>query len=207
MNDVMKEFEIAISDNKISKFNFKNYEISDSEREEVEEQEEKLINSFRKYRNNLYDICNSLAIIEKVLKPSGSFMEWYMSIGLTKDMVSIYLKRWSLYCYFNEHKEKIFSLSDQAIKILSNNQVSYDDAKAILDSDISKVKDIKTLLISEFSDISSKNSDEDNHRFFDFKKIEKIEKKAKKLKAEDKEIYKKELQEYIKNIQKILEEL
>ena len=43
MNDVMKQFENAISTNQLRKFDFKSYEISDIDKEKVEEQEAKLL--------------------------------------------------------------------------------------------------------------------------------------------------------------------
>ena len=185
-NNVMKAFEDAIAGGQLRKFDFGSYEISDVEKQQVEEHEAKILNTFRKYKNNLFDICSSLAEIEKILKPSGSFMAWYESAGLTKDMVSVFLKRWNLYSYFPDYKDKIFSLSDQAIKVLSHNSLGFDDVQAVLSTDVLKVKEQK---------------------YFNFNKIKKMEKRVKKLKDEEKEKYKKELTEYINSLQKLMEEL
>jgi len=82
---------------------------------------------------NIYTILKILVflilhqLLLKLLKPFGSFMAWYESAGLTKDMVSVFLKRWYLYSYFPDYKDKIFSLSDQAIKVLSHNSLGFDD--------------------------------------------------------------------------------
>ena len=205
-NSVMKAFEDAMSGNQLRKFDFGSYEISDEEKIKVEEQENKLLNSFRKYKNNMFDICSSLAEIEKILKPSGSFMAWYESAGLTKDMVSVFLKRWNLYSYFPDHKDKIFSLSDQAIKVLSHNSLGFDDVQAVLSTDVSKVKEIKELLAPPKEEKKVEIKVE-GQKYFNFNKIKKMEKRAKKLKNEEKEEYKKELTEYIKNLQKLMEEL
>ena len=113
-------------------------------------------------------------------------MAWYESAGLTKDMVSVFLKRWNLYSYFPDYKDKIFSLSDQAIKVLSHNSLGFDDVQAVLSTDVLKVKEQK---------------------YFNFNKIKKMEKRVKKLKDEEKEKYKKELTEYINSLQKLMEEL
>ena len=205
-NNVMKAFEDAIAGSQLRKFDFGSYEISDVEKQQVEEHEAKILNTFRKYKNNLFDICSSLAEIEKILKPSGSFMAWYESAGLTKDMVSVFLKRWNLYSYFPDYKDKIFSLSDQAIKVLSHNSLGFDDVQAVLSTDVLKVKEIRELLAppkaEEKVEVKVKEQ-----KYFNFNKIKKMEKRVKKLKDEEKEKYKKELTEYINSLQKFMEEL
>ena len=205
-NNVMKAFDDAIAGSQLRKFDFGSYEISDVEKQQVEEYEAKILNTFRKYKNNLFDICSSLAEIEKILKPSGSFMAWYESAGLTKDMVSVFLKRWNLYSYFPDYKDKIFSLSDQAIKVLSHNSLGFDDVQAVLSTDVLKVKEIRELLappkVEEKVEVKVKEQ-----KYFNFNKIKKMEKRVKKLKDEEKEKYKKELTEYINSLQKLMEEL
>ena len=205
-NNVMKAFEDAIAGSQLKKFDFGSYEISDVEKQQVEEHEARILNTFRKYKNNLFDICSSLAEIEKILKPSGSFMAWYESAGLTKDMVSVFLKRWNLYSYFPDYKDKIFSLSDQAIKVLSHNSLGFDDVQAVLSTDVLKVKEIRELLAppkaEEKVEVKVKEQ-----KYFNFNKIKKMEKRVKKLKDEEKEKYKKELTEYINSLQKLMEEL
>lgn len=205
-NNVMKAFEDAIAGSQLRKFDFGSYEISDVEKQQVEEHEAKILNTFRKYKNNLFDICSSLAEIEKILKPSGSFMAWYESAGLTKDMVSVFLKRWNLYSYFPDYKDKLFSLSDQAIKVLSHNSLGFDDVQAVLSTDVLKVKEIRELLAppkaEEKVEVKVKEQ-----KYFNFNKIKKMEKRVKKLKDEEKEKYKKELTEYINSLQKLMEEL
>ena len=205
-NNVMKAFEDAIAGSQLRKFDFGSYEISDVEKQQVEEHEAKILNTFRKYKNNLFDICISLAEIVKILKLSGSFMAWYESAGLTKDMVSVFLKRWNLYSYFPDYKDKIFSLSDQAIKVLSHNSLGFDDVQAVLSTDVLKVKEIRELLAppeaEEKVEVKVKEQ-----KYFNFNKIKKMEKRVKKLKDEEKEKYKKELTEYINSLQKLMEEL
>ena len=205
-NNVMKAVEEALAGNQLRKFDFASYEISDDDKAKIEEQEVKLLNSFRKYKNNLFDICSSLAEVAKLLKPSGSFMAWYESAGLTKDMVSVFLKRWDLYLWQPDYKDKIFSLSDQAIKVLSHNSLGFDDVQAVLSTDVLKVKEIRELLAppkaEEKVEVKVKEQ-----KYFNFNKIKKMEKRAKKLKDEEKTEYKKELTEYINSLQKLMEEL
>ena len=44
-------------------------------------------------------------------------------------------------------------------------------------------------------------------KFFNFKKVEKMKKRTLKLKDEDKQEYKRELTEYIKKLQQLMEEI
>ena len=205
-NDVMEQFDIALSNSEVKRFDFGSYEISAVEIAKVEEQEQKIINNFRKYKNNLFEICSSLADIEKILKPSGSFMAWYENAGFTKDMISVFLKRWQLFIEFPDFRDRIFTLSDQAIKFLTRNELEYDDVLAILGSDITKAQEIKKLLLPAVEK-TKKEFLPSNQKFFNFNKIKKMKQRAKKLKVEERIEYKKELEEYIKNMQHLLEEL
>ena len=201
------DFDIVISSkSKIKEFNFDSYELNAVEIATVSEQEKIFMNTYKKYKNNLFDMCSSLALIEKTLKPSNSFMAWYESKGLSKDAVSVYLKRWNLYLEFQNYKDKIFAYSDQAIKILTNKELQYEEVLGILENDIYKVKEIKKQLLP----VIEKNKLEflpAGQKFFNFNKIKRMKKRAKTLKDDEREEYKKELKEYINNLQKLMEEL
>ena len=181
------DFNIVISSkSEIKEFDFASYELNDVEIATVSEQEKIFMNTYKKMKNNLFDMCSSLALIEKTLKPTGSFMAWYSSKGLTKDAVSVYLKRWKFYKEFPDFQ--------------------YEEVLGILENDIYKVKEIKKLLLPAIE----KNKMEflpDGQKFFNFNKIEKMKKRSLKLKDEDKQEYKKELTEYIKKLQQLVEEI
>lgn len=130
-------------------------------------------------------------------------MAWYEAAGLSKDMVSVMLKRWNLFKSFEDHKDKIFSLSDQAIKILTHKDVLYDDALAILQGDITKAQDIKQILepVMENNSLEFKKT---GQKYFNFKKVQKIGKRLKKIPDEEIDDFKDELREYIKELQELL---
>ena len=198
--------EVIASKSKIKEFNFASYELNDVEIATISEQEKIFMNTYKKYKNNLFEMCSSLAVIEKTLKPTNSFMAWYESKGLTKDAVSVYLKRWNLYLEFQNYKDKIFAYSDQAIKILTNKELQYEEVLGILENDVYKVKEIRKQLLPAIE----KNKMEflpAGQKYFNFNKIKKMEKRVKKLKDEEKEEYKRELTEYVKKLQQLMEEL
>lgn len=198
--------EVIASKSEIKEFNFASYELNDVEIATISEQEKIFMNTYKKYKNNLFEMCSSLAVIEKTLKPTNSFMAWYESKGLTKDAVSVYLKRWNLYLEFQNYKDKIFAYSDQAIKILTNKELQYEEVLGILENDVYKVKEIRKQLLP----VIEKNKMEflpAGQKYFNFNKIKKMEKRVKNLKAEEREEYKKELTEYVKKLQQLMEEL
>lgn len=198
--------EVIASKSEIKEFNFASYELNDVEIATISEQEKIFMNTYKKYKNNLFEMCSSLAVIEKTLKPTNSFMAWYESKGLTKDAVSVYLKRWNLYLEFQNYKDKIFAYSDQAIKILTNKELQYEEVLGILENDVYKVKEIRKQLLPAIE----KNKMEflpAGQKYFNFNKIKKMEKRVKNLKAEEREKYKKELTEYVKKLQQLMEEL
>lgn len=207
--DVFDEFDAIVaanSNNNLITFDFGTCELTPNEIADASMQEKKFLNSYRKYRNNTFEMCEALAEIEKILKPSGKFMNWYESIGLSKDMVSVLLKRWNLYIEFQEHKDRIFSLSDQAIKILTNKDAEYDDVKAILEGEYSIAKEIKALLLP----LVEKNKREflpAGQKFFNFNKVKKMEKRVKTLNDNEKLEYKNELEEYIRKLVELKDRL
>ena len=74
------DFDVVISSkSEIKEFDFASYELNDVEIATVSEQEKIFMNTYKKMKNNLFDMCSSLALIEKTLKPTGSFMAWYSS--------------------------------------------------------------------------------------------------------------------------------
>lgn len=201
MNDIFQELENALE---VKKFDFCALGISQEDQEIVEENEKIFMNTFRKYRNNLFGLCESLYNISEALKKTDSFMAWYESIGLSKDMVSVLLKRWQLYTSFPDYQEKVFSLSDLAIKTLTHKDVLYDDQLAILQGNVTIAKDIKELLAPamEKNEMDFKKTGE---KYFNFKKIKKMENRMNSLKDKEFKEFQTELREYITKLQELLE--
>lgn len=111
-----------------------------------------------------------------------------------------------MYLEFQNYKDKIFAYSDQAIKILTNKELQYEEVLGILENDVYKVKEIRKQLLPAIE----KNKMEflpAGQKYFNFNKIKKMEKRVKKLKDEEKEEYKRELTEYVKKLQQLMEEL
>ncbi|XGU47276.1 hypothetical protein ACEXAJ_00510 [Fusobacterium necrophorum subsp. funduliforme] len=201
MNDIFQDLENALE---VKKFDFCALGISQEVQEIVEENEKIFMNTFRKYRNNLFGLCESLYNISEALKKTDSFMAWYESIGLSKDMVSVLLKRWQLYTSFPDYQEKVFSLSDLAIKTLTHKDVLYDDQLAILQGNVTIAKDIKELLAPamEKNEMDFKKTGE---KYFNFKKIKKMENRMNSLKDKEFKEFQTELREYITKLQELLE--
>lgn len=185
-----------------SSFDFESFEISEEDKKFIIEKEKRLSKNFKKNGEILFELCQDLFQVSEKLKKDGSFMAWYTACGLSKDTVSCLLKRYSVYYEFPDAKEFVSSLSDLAIKYMTNKYISLDDRLMIINKNITNAEEIKELLeplkeenIKEFTPVKK--------RFFDFKKLESLKKKVPSLKSRDYEQFKQNLELYKKQIKEL----
>lgn len=208
--NVLNKLEAALEKQEYkSNFNFEKFEIREKSIIDLVIQKEKLISrKLDKYNESLFDICEAVYDISVVLKVTNSFMEWYEGCGLTKDMISMYLKRHSLYQEFPNYKNFISALTDSAIKVLTNKDVTYDNRLMIVDKRMSNTQDIKEFLQPCIE--KTKEEFKKEIPFFNTKRIKKMKKRVDKI-EDPKELkslvdkisaYKKE----IKEIEQLLKE-
>lgn len=171
-----------------SNFDFETYEIDLETKKFIIEKEKNLSRNFRKNSETVYKICKDLYDVSVKLKETNSFMAWYQANGLSKDLVSCLLKRYSLYLEFEDNKEYISSLSEQAIKYLTNKNITYDDRIQVIENKIKNAEEIKETLLPAELHNKQEFSNKKEFNYFDFKKVEKVKKKI--LTAEPKEINK-----------------
>lgn len=132
-----------------SKFNFGSTEIDQNEREILIKNESIFVKKFKEYSLSKYEMCKALAEIHKVLKESGTFVEWYQSLGITKDKIYELLNRYKLYEAFTGDKVKIewvSSLPEQAITFLNRKYVEPEDLYEVFDKGLKKAADIECYL-------------------------------------------------------------
>ncbi len=72
-----------------------------------------------------------------------SFMDWYESLGLNKDQVSIFIGRFELSIEYPNNREKIVSLSDVAIKEVLNKKTPDELKEKVISGEIVTGKQIK----------------------------------------------------------------
>lgn len=169
-----------------SNFDFETFEIDLETKKFVIEKEKNLSRNFRKNSDLMFQICKDLYEVSIKLKENNTFMSWYESCGLNKDLVSCLLKRYSLYLEFGDNKEYISSLSDQAIKYLTNKNITYDDRIQVIENKIKNAEEIKETLLPAELNNKEEFGRKKEFNYFDFKKVEKVKKKI--LTAEPKEI-------------------
>lgn len=169
-----------------SNFDFESFEIDLEMKNFIIEKEKNLSRNFRKNSETMYRICEDLYDVSVLLKETNSFMAWYQANGLSKDLVSCLLKRYSLYLEFEDNKEYISSLSDQAIKYLTNKNITYDDRIQVIENKIKNAEEIKETLLPAELHNKEEFGTKKEFNYFDFKKVEKVKKKI--LTAEPKEI-------------------
>ncbi|MEG0135762.1 MULTISPECIES: hypothetical protein [unclassified Cetobacterium] len=72
-----------------------------------------------------------------------SFMMWYQNVGLNKDQVSIFTKRYQLCLSYKDKKETILSLTDHAVKLLSNKKTPEIVLEKVLSGEVKTAREIK----------------------------------------------------------------
>lgn len=132
-----------------SKFNFGTSEITQTEKDTLIKNESIFIKKFKECSAAKYEMCRALYEINLVLKESHTFVDWYKSIGLTKDKVYEWLNRYKLYLVFTGDKEKlewVTSLSELAVTYLSRKYVEHEDLYEVFEKGLKKAVDIEVFL-------------------------------------------------------------
>ena len=216
-NSFLEELQKSVEETKteekqvmeyLSNFDFESNEFTEAEKRFVQEREKILVVECKKNSDSLYNICMSMQEISDFFKNnnSGKFMAWYKSAGFTKDRVSELLKRADLYIKFPEKKNLISSLSILAIKVLTNQLVTFEQQKKVLELGYTAVEDIKVNLIHE-QDRKLIESIPSKFRYFNPKSIDKINKDIKKMTIKDLGDTKRELEYYRKLINETMKDL
>ena len=132
---------------KISRLNFdySNLEMNEEDKLELIDIERELKHHEKRYKDILIDIGLALSNAREIFikSHSESFVDWYSSIGLNKDQVSIAIGRYQLTIEHPSSKERILELSDVAVKEVLNKKTPEELLKKVLDGEITSGKEIK----------------------------------------------------------------
>ena len=167
---------------KISRLNFdySNLEMNEEDKLELIDIERELKHHEKRYKDILIDIGLALSNAREIFikSHSESFVDWYSSIGLNKDQVSIAIGRYQLTIEHPSSKERILELSDVAVKEVLNKKTAEELLKKVLDGEITSGKEIKKERenISRALEIfSQKEVIEEAEIIEDYEKLMKIE--------------------------------
>ena len=167
---------------KISRLNFdySNLEMNEEDKLELIDIERELKHHEKRYKDILIDIGLALSNAREIFikSHSESFVDWYSSIGLNKDQVSIAIGRYQLTIEHPSSKERILELSDVAVKEVLNKKTPEELLKKVLDGEITSGKEIKKERenISRALEIfSQKEVIEEAEIIEDYEKLMKIE--------------------------------
>lgn len=208
MSNVLDRISKKVSANKelelqLSEFNFKEFNVSSEDIEDIKINEKILIQNGVKYSDSEYEICMAIYKVSQTLKKytDRSFMEWYKRLGLSKDKVSEFLKRADLYLNYPSYKAFISTLSGRNIRILTHKLLPSEEQKYYIENKVSNISELKENQIKNIK-LKSENI------IFNYNNLEKTRKKIKtaspgELKNIQKEMetikkYLKELEEEIK---------
>lgn len=150
MSDVLKRIGKKVSANKdlelqLSEFNFKEFNISLEDIENIKTNEKILIQNGVKYSDSEYEICLAIHKVSQTFKKyeNQSFMEWYKRLGLSKDKISEFLKRAELYLSYPKQKAFISTLSGRSIKILTHKLIPKEEQQYYIENNVSNIGDLK----------------------------------------------------------------
>ncbi|MEG0645466.1 MAG: hypothetical protein RR438_09025 [Cetobacterium sp.] len=193
----------------LSQFDFESFEIPEIDKTFIVEREAVFVKNGRSYSDSLYEMCIALQEVKDRLTNNheSSFMAWYSHIGLNKDKVSFLLKRAQLYIDFPEQKAFISSLSDLAVRTMTAKGVLPDVQKALLESKVAAVKDIKEIAGALGEDNTQLVVPQQEFRYFSPKTINKIQKDIKNMNVEELIKAKRELEHYKKLMNTVIKEL
>ncbi|MGL5571032.1 hypothetical protein [Cetobacterium sp.] len=193
----------------LSQFDFESFEIPETDKKFISEREAVFVKNGRLYADSLYEMCIALQEVKDRLTNNheASFMAWYNHIGLNKDKVSFLLKRAQLYLDFPEQKAFISSLSDLAVRTMTAKGVLPDVQKALLESKVAAVKDIKEIAGALGEDNTQLTVPQQEFKYFSPKPINKIQKDIKNMSVEELMKAKRELEYYKKLMTTVIKEL
>lgn len=115
---VNEEKEIIVS-------NFDYSEISLEDKEELLHLESLVKNKRNELLNKVIELGEVLFNANQKLAnyKTGKFIEWYESLGMNKDEVSVALKRYSIYLEYPNKKESVAELPVRTVKALTKDSL------------------------------------------------------------------------------------
>ncbi len=96
-------------------------EINDEDKDDLLTLESLVINKKQEIINQVIELGDILyqANLKLANYKTGKFMEWYSSLGLNKDEVSVALKRYSIFLEYPDKKDIIAELPVRTIKVIT----------------------------------------------------------------------------------------
>ena len=206
-NSIRGKGSIVSSDKYESIFNYEQFKMIDL-KEEFVEYEKNIIMHGKRTAESIFEISKTLYQANQKLanRGNGSFTAWCENLGLSREMTSIFLKRYNLFLELNDNKEKIMMLPVRALKELTKKDSDFtvNEVIKVLESKkptkaLEKVKEGKSLsngLTNSTYIIEAEIVETEEE-----KKQKELEMKVERLKYLDKDI-----QERERNLKKLKKE-
>lgn len=107
------------------KSNFDYSDINEEDKEDLLNLESLVLNKKNEIINQVIELGDVLyqANLKLASYKTGKFMEWYTSLGLNKDEVSVALKRYSIFLEYPDKKEVIAELPVRTIKVITKDSL------------------------------------------------------------------------------------
>lgn len=204
---VVKEDSITTVVNSIeSQFDYGSLNISIEDKEDLKNYErEVLYQKGRMIESALITgeyLEKARELFSRYGEENNSYMEWYKSLGFSKDQVYLLRGRYRLSLEHPGHKTVIADLSGKEVKELINKKVEKEQVEKVLSSGIRTAPEIKKAISAaveiEVIDAEVVETEKDKK----LKKLSELDSKINKLEEELRElkIYRAQLQEEIKHL-------
>ena len=123
---------IISKENYETTFDYLHHEIEDL-RDEFIEYEKNIVTHAKRTAESVFEIAQTLHTANKELanRGNGTFTAWCENLGLSREMTSIFMKRYNLFLETNKDKEKIMLLPVRALKALTKNDSDFSEEEKL----------------------------------------------------------------------------
>lgn len=132
-------------------------EINEDDKNFLIKTEKTILDLGENFKNITIEIGKNLFTAQQKLAnyTGGTFMKWYQSLGLNKDNVSYFLKRYTLFLDYKDKEDYIANMPVTMVKALTHRDIPQKLVAEVIENEIKTTK--------EFNEIKKKFNDSSSH--------------------------------------------
>ena len=132
-------------------------EINEDDKHFLIKTEKTILDLGENFKNITIEIGKNLFNAQQKLASytGGTFMKWYQSLGLNKDNVSYFLKRYTLFLDYKDKENYIANMPVTMVKALTHRDIPQKLVAEVIENEIKTTK--------EFNEIKKKFNDSSSH--------------------------------------------
>lgn len=132
-------------------------EINEDDKNFLIKTEKTILDLGENFKNITIEIGKNLFTAQQKLAnyTGGTFMKWYQSLGLNKDNVSYFLKRYTLFLDYKDKEDYIANMPVTMVKALTHRDIPQELVAEVIENEIKTTK--------EFNEIKKKFNNSSSH--------------------------------------------